>query len=313
MPRPLGSVARCLQREASPILPDDPPRVFRIEGQQFVFDRVAHGRQIPGSARFALHRRVVDPLGPAGVGTGFDGRNRAIATAAKHRGNQRQSDCKMRVGHRRPSASVNAQLRLTFRKEPACPLSHNRLGTPSLAQPARSLPMPSMYEIDPRDSLAPAPAPQSDVGAPLPRVLATEHSLFLLYLVHEPEPGWDGTSVKIMSPTTDALVCIVSFERAYAHFSGPPNDEAMQGHPLAACGLKPYSSFEVKDSSWVRKAERMNRVHEHHRPEAFAGMRHFIFTFHDSTFESLARGYTVTTARGSIEEATRRVLGELHT
>ena len=33
----------------------------------------------------------------------------------------------------------------------------------------------------------------------------------------------------------------------------------------------------------------MNAVHRHHRPEAFAQLTHFVLSFHDSTFECVAR------------------------
>jgi hypothetical protein len=35
----------------------------------------------------------------------------------------------------------------------------------------------------------------------------------------------------------------------------------------------------------------MNRVHEHHQPARFERLRHFVFAFHDSTFECVAEGF----------------------
>ncbi|HEX8863370.1 MAG TPA: hypothetical protein VGC06_30595 [Actinomycetes bacterium] len=55
---------------------------------------------------------------------------------------------------------------------------------------------------------------------------------------------------------------------------GPPNDEALQGHPLVDRGLRPYGVFRVEGSSWIRQLERMNRVHPQHRPEAFRDLCH---------------------------------------
>jgi len=37
----------------------------------------------------------------------------------------------------------------------------------------------------------------------------------------------------------------------------------------------------------------MNSIHEYHRPEAFAALTHFVFTFHDTTFECVARGFGI--------------------
>jgi hypothetical protein len=35
----------------------------------------------------------------------------------------------------------------------------------------------------------------------------------------------------------------------------------------------------------------MNSVHRYHRRDAFADHRHFILSFHDSTFECIAKSY----------------------
>lgn len=82
---------------------------------------------------------------------------------------------------------------------------------------------------------------------------------------------------------------------------GGPNDEAFDGHPLAARGLTPYGVFEVKDSSWIRKLERMNSVHPMHNRELFLKrLRHFIFAFHDSTFECVAERFEFDLIEGSM-------------
>ena len=57
------------------------------------------------------------------------------------------------------------------------------------------------------------------------------------------------------------------FEHCYAHMFGPPNDEALRGHPLAGRGLRPYAAFEIRQSSWLRRLERMNSVHPRHDRE----------------------------------------------
>jgi hypothetical protein len=149
-----------------------------------------------------------------------------------------------------------------------------------------------MYSVDDRDSVHDLPdVPRSSVGAPLPLVVASEHRLFLAYLVESRAPGWDGSTVRVVSHRSpDQPTALVEFVRPAAHCFGPPNDEAFEGHPLAARGLHPYGAFEVRDSSWIRALERMNRVHPHHRPEHFAGLRHYVFAFHDSTFECVAEG-----------------------
>jgi hypothetical protein len=89
---------------------------------------------------------------------------------------------------------------------------------------------------------------------------------------------------------------------------GPPNDEALLGHPLAARGLSHYGAYEVIDSSWIRKLERMNSVHDRHDSSRFfKDKRHFVFTFHDSTFECIARGFEVERLTGTLGYALDRM------
>jgi hypothetical protein len=77
-------------------------------------------------------------------------------------------------------------------------------------------------------------------------------------------------------------------------------------------GLAPYGEFEVVASSWIRSLERMNRVHPRHDAARFAELRHFIFTFHDKTFECVAKGVSVVVrVPNDVEgmKAIREVLG----
>ena len=161
------------------------------------------------------------------------------------------------------------------------------------------------YTPDARDRVVPlADAPQSDVGAPLPLVLASDYRLLLVYLLQETPEGWDGTQVpRIVSPQSEDMpVAVVEFRHPHAHIFGPPNDEAFSGHPLSERGLSPYGAYIVEDSSWIRALERMNSVHEHHRPERFWRLTHYVFAFHDSTFECAADSFSIVLHRGSMRE-----------
>lgn len=89
----------------------------------------------------------------------------------------------------------------------------------------------------------------------------------------------------------DLRVVVVSFVRPYAHMFGPPNDEALDGHPLWGRGLGFYGAFRVVDSSWIRGLVKMNSVHERHDPKVFERFEHYILTFHDSTLECVAEGF----------------------
>lgn len=154
--------------------------------------------------------------------------------------------------------------------------------------------------------------PQSSIGAPLPTILAGEFCLAIAYLCELPDANWDGSYVRVVSAESEGeTICVVSFDNAIAHFFGPPNDEAFSGHPLADRGLKPYGTFEITSSSWIRALERMNSVHPHHKPELFSGYRHFVLSFHDTTFECVAAGYTFQTRSGRLQDVMGDVCASL--
>jgi len=150
-----------------------------------------------------------------------------------------------------------------------------------------------MYQVDERDKVIEVKdAPQCDVGAPIPSLNASEHHLRLSYYMDEPDATWDPIANSfVAAPGPQEPEAVIEFTMPYAHMFGPPNDEAFEGHPLADRGLEPYGVYEVIDSSWIRSLERMNSVHPYHDTERFTRYRHFIFAFHDSTFECIAEGF----------------------
>lgn len=167
-----------------------------------------------------------------------------------------------------------------------------------------------MYTIDRDDTVRTLDdIPQSSTGAPIPLVLSDENTAVIAYYE---QPPWDGKSVRVVdAETSDEPTAIVSFRSVRAMYFGAPNDEAFAGHPLARRGLRPYSAAEVLHSSWIRQLERMNSVHPHHQPGAFATLHHYILAFHDSIFECVARGYEVSCQRGAIHHAIPAMLARL--
>lgn len=160
----------------------------------------------------------------------------------------------------------------------------------------------AMYEVDARDRVVELEdVPQSSVGAPLPVVVADEGTLQLAYYGEVSDADSDSMyGLELDLSSGEEPVILVQFEHAWAWFHGPPNDEAFEGHPLASRGLHPYAAFRIEESSWVRRLERMNSVHKHHNAVTFAWLRHYVFAFHDSTFECVARGFTAVEVEGPL-------------
>ena len=168
-----------------------------------------------------------------------------------------------------------------------------------------------MYEVDGLDRVSELNnVPQSSVGAPIPIVLAGEHDVLLTYYLQNTTEGWDGRSVKMVGADSEGEpVAIIKFKNCYAHMFGPPNDEAFQGHPLSDQGLGPYGAFEVHNSSWIRKLEKINSVHHYHSKDRFMeSKRHYVFSFHDTTFECIAKDFEVDLSSGSVKSMVSRML-----
>ncbi len=141
-----------------------------------------------------------------------------------------------------------------------------------------------MYPIDERDKVVElTDLPKPCGGAPMPLVVADEDKLLLSYFVQNQQPEEAGQK---------ANVATLSFDVAIMHSLGPPNDEAIRGHPLWRRGLESYNLYRVDDSSLIRRLATMNYVHPRNDPAFFDRFHHYVFTFHDSTFECVAQSYT---------------------
>ncbi|MFT3744341.1 MAG: hypothetical protein QM785_08595 [Pyrinomonadaceae bacterium] len=89
---------------------------------------------------------------------------------------------------------------------------------------------------------------------------------------------------------------------------GYPNDEGLGGHPLYSKGLSFYGCFEVINSEWIEELRQNNKTVYPDR-EIFAGFRHFIFSFHDSTFECIAKGVELVDKYPQVDNSAMKVYG----
>lgn len=161
------------------------------------------------------------------------------------------------------------------------------------------------------EALVSIEVPPSSAGAPLPHVFADEGRLLVAYIANAPGPSFDGTNPRSISPATgNQSIAILTADPYLAFQFGPPNDEAIRGHRLYPLGLRAYEAFEVRNSSWVASLEKANRVHSSHRPELFSDYRHFILTFHDSTLEFIAEGFSTSLHKGTVLTALMEAVGQ---
>jgi len=155
-----------------------------------------------------------------------------------------------------------------------------------------------------------------DAGAPMPHLMKNDHRALLAFLLSEPELFGDNyfsplattriphQMARSGSPADEGPepLGLVEFNRCISAKLGAPNDEVFEGHPLNGKGLEAYGAQQVVNSRWLKEVEKINSVHRMYRPESWRDLHHFIFWFHDSTFECLAQSYTVETHRTSMKE-----------
>lgn len=140
--------------------------------------------------------------------------------------------------------------------------------------------------------------PRPASGATEPFVVANEHQVALAYRIAP-------IDFERFGPfrDDDEPFCLLLFPWAAFHRLGPPNDEGLGAHPLAALGLKWYSVHEVMNSSFV--TDQWKVVSRHHP------RRHFVITLQDSTFECVATDCVMGGVYGSRNFASSEAFGRL--
>jgi hypothetical protein len=135
--------------------------------------------------------------------------------------------------------------------------------------------------------------------------LQTETKTFLTFNAIRPTDRNDGS---YMEP---AGAAVVEFHRCLVSRFGYPNDEARWGIPQYK--NVSYGIYEVRNSTWIKEVVRFNRYRFPETQDDYAG-RHFLFAFHDDTFECLADDMTLEVVKEPFDvvfqHITRRVFGE---
>ncbi len=151
------------------------------------------------------------------------------------------------------------------------------------------------------------------IGSPIPYLFCSDNRALLTFYVDEPDPDWDGTYVNIVDPGSKdpVTLCLVTFNSCASAKLGHPNDEVQQGHALAKHGLEGYTAQIVENSPWLAEVAKTNSVHPNDRPEHWESLHHYVFWFHDSTFECLAESFEVEVSKEPMSELFRRVQEKL--
>ena len=130
-------------------------------------------------------------------------------------------------------------------------------------------------------------------GVPRPVLLQSESACYLLF---------EGSAKESRDSN---VVAIVRFQSCRISRFGYPNDEALPGHPLYKFGLRHYDVYEVSNSPWEHELRAQNRAifPSFEMPKR----RHFVITFHDSTFECIAASAVAELSGESFSGAVSRI------
>jgi hypothetical protein len=134
------------------------------------------------------------------------------------------------------------------------------------------------------------PHPAADAAEPF--IVASDRRVILAYPIAEADFERFGP----FDPDDDPF-CAVLFPDTVFHRLGPPAERDLDIHPLAAHGLLGYSVHEVVNSSLTAEIAAV--------ASAGSMSRHFVITFHGSTFECVASDVTVVGVYGAGEIASR--------
>jgi hypothetical protein len=141
-----------------------------------------------------------------------------------------------------------------------------------------------------------------DSGAPMPHLVANGYRTFLLFYLKDNDPNGVGPE----------FIALVQFHSCISAKLGTPNEDVLHSHPLFEKGLKPYTAQIIRNSKWREELESINQAHSDYNSEFWRSLNHYVFWFHDETFECIAKSYEVELFQKSIEEvfgeAAKRIL-----
>lgn len=141
-----------------------------------------------------------------------------------------------------------------------------------------------------------------NAGAPSPHLLANGHKTFLLFDMPD----------TLLDSDMGERVALVIFSRCISSKFGSPNEEVFRGHPLYGKGLDSSSVQIVRNSRWLGEVETVNKVHPQYNPNIWRTLNHYVFWFHDETYECLASSFDVQiipkSMQGAIKEVAERFI-----
>jgi len=133
----------------------------------------------------------------------------------------------------------------------------------------------------------------------------TEGSTFLTFNAMRPTTRMTSWGQPYLE---DAGTALFEFERCLLTRFGYPNDEARWGIPYFK--EVSYGIYEVQNSSWIKEVVRLNRYAFPNTTDEYVA-KHYLFAFHDSSFECLADGFEFKVLNEPIEAIVKAITSRI--
>lgn len=157
-------------------------------------------------------------------------------------------------------------------------------------------------------------SPAWDFGAPCPQVFTNGLKTFLIYMISEPDPNWDGSYTTQINPSSDTTypLALVEFVYAHSHRFGIVNDEAAGGHPLYDKGLEVYAAHIIENSAWILELKQIHKIHPYYSELKWLKLNHYLLFFHDDIFEVVAHDYKIELHKSTFKDLAIEVARRLN-
>lgn len=149
-----------------------------------------------------------------------------------------------------------------------------------------------------------------DPGASSPRIICSDDILFILFYTKE-EITEDHIEPKGRNTFQQSQISIIRFDHYFSHKYGLPNDETFHHHTLYSKGLKFYRGQYARDSHWLKETIKTMSSHPYFDKSSIEGLKHYIFSFKEGTFECLATGYEIAIKEGILFDLSLDSLKEI--
>lgn len=152
-----------------------------------------------------------------------------------------------------------------------------------------------------------------DTGAPMPQVFGNGHKTFLIYMVNEPDPKWDGTSISVIdnSSENEYPLAIVEFDGGTFRF-GIANEDVFGGLSVAEKGMDWYEAHTIQNSMWIKELKTIHKIHPYYQESSWSDRKHYMLLFHDEMFEVIAKGYKVERFNSTFKNLAKEVIERMN-